>query len=274
MNGVWALGCSHRCLTLLLGSWWKLSSVNRVRTGVFLLCAITRKHWLLVPVKPLMAAVPLMTSWWLGPQLAAASDETRRVTRSQSCLCSKPGRLREVTVGGLRPSRSCCPSPCGTSAAGSAALGEHMALPKAVQSSHLSVVPSRLVVTRFQLLRPPWPERRAGQMLWTADPQTSLGWWGAGGFQAWLYFALPLGLLFNLFIPWHSRLSLLASWELRMSEGAFLWINPRFSVIPTQPFASPGQRSVSSVGSLAGRGEAREWKLRKGISNVNSQGLC
>lgn len=56
-----------------------------------------------------------------------------------------------------------------------AALGKHMALPKVVQSYRSSVVPSRLVVTLLQPLRPPRLKQRAGQMLWTTDPQTSLG---------------------------------------------------------------------------------------------------
>lgn len=172
-------------------------------------------------VKPLMTAVFLMTSWWLGPQLAAAmaSDKTGWIMCSQSCLCSKFGCPGEVTVGGPRPSQSCCPSPSGASAVAGTALGKHTALVKAVESSHLSVVPSRLVVTRLQPLASPLAEQRAGQMLWTADPRVSLGGKWAGGFQAWLYFALPLGILFNLFISRHSRLSLLASWEVRMGEG-------------------------------------------------------
>lgn len=64
-----------------------------------------------------MTAVLSMTSWWLGPQLAAAlaGDRTRRAMcsqpSSQQSLC--PG---EVTIGGLRPSQSCCPSPSGEQA--------------------------------------------------------------------------------------------------------------------------------------------------------------
>lgn len=120
---------------------------------------------MLVPVQPLMTAVLWMTSWWLGPQLAAAvaSDKTGQVTHSQSCLCTKLGCPGQVTIGGLRPSQSCCPSPSGASSVGFTALGKYMALLKAVQSSHLSVVPSRLVVTRLQPLHPPWPSRGLGR---------------------------------------------------------------------------------------------------------------
>lgn len=160
MNGIWDLGCSHHHLSLPLVSWPKLSSVNRVQTGVFLLCAITREHWWLVPVKPLLTAVLLVTVWWLGPQLAAAmaSDKTRGVAHSQSCLCSKFVCPGEVTIGGQRPSQSYCPSPSGAHTVAGAALEKHTALPKAVQSSHLSLVPSRLVVTQLLARAEGWAD--------------------------------------------------------------------------------------------------------------------
>lgn len=108
-----------------------------------------------------------MTSWWLGPQLASAmAGKTKQNglhAPSQAACAAQLECPGEITIGGLRPCQSCCPSPSGASSMDGAARGKHMALPKVVQSYRLSVVPSRLLVPRLQPLRPPGPNRGLGR---------------------------------------------------------------------------------------------------------------
>lgn len=54
-----------------------------------------------------MTAVLLMTSWWLGPQLAAAmagmTKQDGLCAPSQAACAAKLERPGEITIGGLRP---------------------------------------------------------------------------------------------------------------------------------------------------------------------------